>query len=152
MKRLMYLTMCLCAMLVAMSSCSGKSENGLIGKWEQTVDEAGAKVVVTYDFKESDKLTQTFDLKNDTPEMNIKGDGTCDYTYVDNTITFKFSASDFNFSKFEIEGVDNDMIDMAMEQMKSQMVNVEQKFTDVKIDGDKLTATFNGQEVTLKRI
>lgn len=152
MKRLMCFTMCLCTMLIAMSSCSGKKENGIIGKWEQTVSENGVKAVTTYDFKEGGKLTQTFVMKNESPEINIEGEGTCDYTFADNTVTFKFSASDFNFKNFSIEGVSEDMVDMAMEQMKSQMVNMEQKFTDVKINGDKLTAEFNGQQVTLTRI
>lgn len=38
-----------------------------------------------------------------------------------------------------------------MEAMKSGMV-MEQEFTDVKIEGDKMTAKFNGQKITLKRI
>ena len=84
--------------------------------------------------------------------MAIEAEGTCDYTFNDNTITFTISAEDFNFSKFEIEGVPEEQIELAMEQQKSQMTGIEQSLTDVVIDGDILTANFNGQEITLKRI
>ncbi|MDE6199262.1 MAG: hypothetical protein K2G06_05415 [Muribaculaceae bacterium] len=153
MKRFMYFTMCLCAMFAVLSSCSSGG-NGLIGKWEQTISEAGANAVATYDFKDNGKMTQTMVMKSETPSINIEGEGTCDYTYseADKTITFKFSASDFNFKTFEIEGIDEASMEMAMDQMKSQMVNMEQKFTNVNIDGDKLTANFNGQEVEMKRM
>lgn len=181
MKRLMYFTMCLCTMLVVLScsksssdkndggkssydmSCSKNSSdknvsdksiynNPIIGKWEQTINQGSAAAVVTYNFKESGKLIQTMVMKNASPAINIDGEGTCEYTYKDNTITFKFSASDYTFNKFSIEGMSDDMIDAAMEEMKSEMVNMEQSFTNVKIDGDKLTANFNGQKVELKRI
>ena len=91
-------------------------------------------------------------MKRNAPAIDIDAVGTCEYTYKDNTITFKFSASAFTFNKFSIEGMSDDMIDAAMEEMKSEMVNMEQSFTNVKIDGDKLTANFNGQKVELKRI
>lgn len=154
MKRLMYFTMCLCTMLVALSSCSSKGGNGLIGKWEQTIEQGGAKAIATYDFKDNGKMTQTMVMKSETPAINIDAEGTCDYTYseAEKTITFKFSATDFNFKTFEIEGISDDAMDVAMEQMKSEMVNLEQKFTDVNISGNEMTAVFNGQKVVLKRI
>ena len=152
MKRLMYFTMCLCTMLLVVSCSKSNSDNPLIGEWEQTIEQAGVKAVATYDFKDSGKLTQTMVMKNASPAIDIDAEGTCEYTYKDNTITFKFSASDFTFNKFSIEGMSDDMIDAAMEEMKSEMVNMEQSFTNVKIDGDKLTANFNGQQVELKRI
>lgn len=152
MKRLMYFTMCLCTMLLVVSCSKSNSDNPLIGKWEQTIEQAGVKAVATYDFKDSGKLIQTMVMKNASPAIDIDAEGTCEYTYKDNTITFKFSASDFTFNKFSIEGLSDDMIDAAMEEMKSEMVNMEQSFTNVKIDGDKLTANFNGQQVELKRI
>lgn len=153
MKKL-FLMFCFGALIIAMSSCSGKGAESdpLLGKWEQTISVNGAEAVCTYEFKADDKLEQTFTLKSETPEIDIEGAGTCDYTYADGTITFKFSASDFDFSEFKIEGVPQDNIQMAMDNMKSTMVNVEQKFTDVKIDGDTMTANFKGQQVTLKRL
>ena len=151
MKKFMYFTMCLCAMLVTLSSCS-KADNELIGKWEQTIEESGVKVVSTYEFKNGGKLTQTFVMESQYPEINIVGEGDCEYTYENGEITFKFSASDFNFSKFEMAGYSDEMVEMMMEQVKSTMVDVEQKFTDVKINGDELTAKFDGTEVSLVRI
>lgn len=152
MKKLIYFTLSLCALVAVMTSCSSKADNELIGKWKQTIENGGAKVVSIYDFKDGGKLTQTFELKNDNPAIDIEAEGDCEYTFEGNVITFKFSATDFNFSKFEYEGLTDDMIEIAMDQMKSQMVNVEQEFTNVKINGDKLTAEFNGQEVELKRM
>lgn len=152
MKKLMYFTMCMCTVLIALASCSSKADNELIGKWEQTIEQGSVKVVTTYDFQNGGKLTQTFVMKSDYPAIDIVGEGDCDYTYEDGVITFKFSAKDFNFSKFEMEGYSEDMIDTMMEQVKSTMVDVEQKFTDVKVEGDELTAMFQGMEVSLTRM
>lgn len=150
MKRFIYFTMCLCSMLVAVS-CSNKADNELIGKWEQTVEQMGVKAELTYDFKNNGKMTQTLVMKNDYPKINIVADGTCSYTYSDDIIKFKFSSSDFNFDVYEIEGMSEEEVAAGMEAMKSGMV-MEQEFTDVKIEGDKMTAKFNGQKITLKRI
>ena len=155
MKRFMSLSMCLCAMLALLSACAGSSSKGdgtLIGKWEQVVEENGAQAVSTYDFKESGELVQTIVMKNDMPYINISGGGTCQYTYENDQITFMFSGADFDFDEFAIEGIDDENIDLAIEEMKSQLVDMEQTFTNVKIDGDKMTANFNGRSVTLTRL
>lgn len=152
MKHLKYLTMCLLAVVLAVSCSRSDSGNSLIGKWQQTVTEDGTMAVSTYDFKDNGKLTQTLTMKSEIPAIEIDAEGTCDYVYTGDTITFKFSATDFNFKKFMIEGVGEDIIETAMDNMKAEMTNVEQRFTDVRIEGDKLTATFEGQEVTFQRI
>ena len=146
--------MCLCTMLLVLASCSksSNSDNPIVGKWQQEVDKAGVQATVTYDFKSDGTLTQTSVMNSESPYMAIEAEGTCDYTFNDNTITFTISAEDFNFSKFEIEGVPEEQIELAMEQQKSGMTGIEQSLTDVVIDGDILTANFNGQEITLKRI
>ena len=51
-----------------------------------------------------------------------------------------------------MEGVPQELVDMSMQQVKSSMVDVEQKITDVKINGNTLTGTLNGMQITLKRI
>lgn len=154
MKRITYFAMCLCTMLLVLASCSksSNSDNPIVGKWQQEVDKAGVQATVTYDFKSDGTLTQTSVMNSESPYMAIEAEGTCDYTFNDNTITFTISAEDFNFSKFEIEGVPEEQIELAMEQQKSGMTGIEQSLTDVVIDGDILTANFNGQEITLKRI
>ena len=152
MKHLKYLTMCLLAVVLAVSCSRSDSGNSLTGKWQQTVTEDGTMAVSTYDFKDNGKLTQTLTMKSETPAIEIDAEGTCDYVYTGDTITFKFSATDFNFKKFMIEGVGEDIIETAMDHMKAEMTNVEQRFTDVRIEGDELTATFEGQEVTFQRI
>lgn len=158
MKRITYFAMCLCTMLLVLASCSkssnsnsSSSDNPLVGKWQQEVDN-GVKVTVTYDFKSDGTLAQTIVMTSESPVTDIEGEGTCDYTFNDNTITFTISAENYNFSKYEVEGIPEEQIELAMEQQKSQMTGVETTFTDVVIDGDILTANCNGQEITLTRI
>lgn len=151
MKRLMFFTLFMCTMVLSLTSCGSKN-NELVGKWEQVVDQAVVKAVLTYDFKDNGTLTQTMVMKGKSPMIDISGEATCVYSYSGNTITFKFSNSDITFNKYKIEGLDDAMVKVAMEEMKSEMVGIEQKLTDVKIEGDKLTAKFNGQKLELNRI
>lgn len=151
MKRLIFFTLFMCTMVLSLTSCGSKN-NELIGKWEQVVEQAGVKAVLTYDFKDNGTLTQTMVMKSESPMIDIDGEATCVYSYSGNTITFKFSNSDITFNKYKIEGLDDAMVKVAMEEMKSEMVGMEQKLTDVKIEGDKLTARFNGQKLELNRI
>lgn len=139
------------ALTAVITSCAEKADNELVGEWEQVVEQQGIKAVSVYDFKNGGEMYQTLEMTSSSPAVNIVADGTCQYTYENNTITFKFSAEDFNFSTFEMEGMPDYLIEASMEQMKAQMTDVEQSFTDVKIDGDVLTANFNGQQVTLTR-
>lgn len=151
MKRLIFFTLFMCTMMLSLTSCGSKN-NELVGKWEQVVEQAGVKAVLTYDFKDNGTLTQTMVMKGKSPMIDISGEATCVYSYSGNTITFKFSNSDITFNKYKVEGLDDAMVEVAMEEMKSEMVDMEQKLTDVKIEGDKLTAKFNGQEMELNRI
>lgn len=146
----MFFTLCLCTIMLSLPACGGKSGEGLIGKWEQKINEEGGTAVSTYTFKENGELVQTLKIKS--PDVNIQGEGTCDYQYNGTTITFKFSASDFDFTKFEVKGISKSDLAAGMEMMRRQMVDMIQEFTDVKISGNTLTAMFNGQKVTLKRI
>lgn len=148
---MMFFTLCMCTMILSLTSCGGKN-NALVGKWEQVVEQAGVKAVLTYDFKDDGTLTQTMVMKGETPMVYIDAEASCVYSYSGNTITFKFSNSDITFNEYKIEGLDDAMVEVAMEEMKSEMVGMEQKLTDVKIEGDKLTARFNGQELELNRI
>lgn len=151
MKKLFSLTLCLCTILIAITSCSGtKSDNPLIGKWEQRVTENGATVVGIYKFAKNGELEQSMTITSDM--IDIEGNGTCEYVYENNTITFKFSGEDFDYSKFEMEGVSEEVIENAMKQSKASLVNIEQIFENVEISGDILTATFGGRPVTLKRL
>ncbi len=181
MKRLLYFTACLCIVLVALTACSGKTskadtdligkweqnvnesltacsgktskaDTDLIGKWEQIVNESGVEAVTIYDFMSDGKVEQTIQMSSKYPAMEIVGNGTSDYRYEDGVISFTFSASNFSFSKFEMEGVTDELVELAMEQVKSSMVNMEQQLQNVRIKGNKLTATFNGQDIELKRL
>lgn len=150
MKKTFSLALYLCTIMIAISSCSGaKSDNPLIGKWEQTVAENGVKNVVIYEFAENGELEQTMTVTSDM--INIEASGTCEYTYENNTITFQFSAENFDYSKFEIEGIEEDVIQDVLEQTKASIVNVTQTLENVVISGDTLTATFGFRPITLIR-
>lgn len=140
----------LLAIMIMSASCA-HSDNPLVGEWEQKVDQNGATVVANYDFKSNGKCHQTMVLKSDMPKIDVEGSGTFDYTYEDDVITLTFSGDDFKFKKFEIEGLPEEMVDIAMEQMKSQLVDMTETMTDVKIDGNTLTATYKGMDITLER-
>jgi hypothetical protein len=155
MKKTMKATMRLCTlavMLIAVSF-SMSAADALLGKWQQTVDESGVKVVTTYEFNADGTMKQVMDMTSSTaPRIKMKGEGTCKYTFQDNTLTFKFNAKDFNFPVFEVEGVDQATTDAIMQQTKESMGAMEQKVTDIKISGNKLTGTFNGESFELTRL
>lgn len=139
--------------MLVVISCSMSANDSLVGKWQQTLDEQGVKIVTIYDFHADGTLSQHMDMSNSsTPRMKMVADGVCKYTFQNNTITFKFNPQDFNFSTFEVEGLDQATTDAILEQTKTSMTAMEQKITNVKIDGNKLTGTFNGQEFVLTRM
>lgn len=138
-------------LFVAFSAKAKVEKSEILGVWTQTQNEQGINVSSTYDFKADDTVTQILVMNSTSPKMNIIADGTVSYKLSDDTITFKFSATDFNFTVFEIEGLPQEYVEMAKQQTLSQMTNMEQKLTDVKVEGNTLTAKFNGQPITLQR-
>lgn len=158
MKKLMFISLCICTMFITLTACSGGSKsvsdpsNPIVGKWEQIVEQNGMNVDAIYEFKSSGDLSQSMTVKSSNPKVNIKGSGKCTYTYENDVITFMFSGKDFDFSKFEIEGLPKSYIDQAMNEMKRSMTDMEQVWTDVVIDGNTMTAYFNGNTITLKRL
>lgn len=151
MKNVVRIAICLVALFTAVNVSAKVEKSQLLGIWTQTETENGINIVSTYDFKDDGTVTQIFMMNSASPKMNVIADGTVNYKLSDDTLTFKFSASDFNFTLFEIEGLPDEYVDVAKQQMMAQMSNMEQKLTDIKIDGDTLTGKFNGQAVTLTR-
>lgn len=151
MKNLVKIAFCLMAVLFAFNAEAKIEKSELLGTWTQTVNEGGVMVITTYDFMEDDNVKQMLIMNSASPKMNIIADGTAQYKLDDDSIIFKFSGKDFNFTAFEIEGLPEEMKGMAQQQMMQQLVNVEQKITDVKIDGNTLTAKFNNETITLTR-
>lgn len=151
MKRTLKLTLCLMAMFFAFSMQAKIEKSELLGVWTLAQQENGMNIISSYDFKDDNTVTQFLMMNGTSPKMNVVADGTCQYSISDDCIVFKFSASDFNLTAFEIEGIPEEYIGIARQQMMSQMVNVEQKLTDVKIDGNQMTAKVEGQTVTLTR-
>lgn len=155
MKKIMSATMRLCtlAVMLVVMSCTMNAADSLLGKWQQTVDENGVKVVTTYEFNTDGNMKQVMDMSSSTtPRIKMQGEGVCKYTFQNNTLTFKFDAKDFNFPVFEVEGVDAATTQAIMEQTKQSMGSMEQKITDIKINGNELTGKFNGQEFKLTRL
>lgn len=150
MKKLLKVTFLLMAFTMAFTSFA--ADNDIYGKWRTVANEQGVSAVSTYDFNPSGIVTQIFEINCPTPKIEIAGSGACKFTYKDNTITFKFNASDLNFSKFYIEGVDKSLINAAIEQQRKEMTNQTFRMTDVKVTGDTMTAISDGQKITLTRV
>lgn len=131
------------------STSTSSEENPLLGKWEQRVETPEALIVATYEFNADNTITQTLDTKGEG--IDIEAEGTCQYTFKDNTLKFKFSGSDFEFEKFEINGQDLSDSEI-MEQQKKQMTDIENVITDVKIEDDTLSGNFNGVPFVLTRV
>lgn len=151
MKTTVKFALLLIALLTTFNIDAKVDKKQLLGVWTQIENEQGINLFTTYDFKEDGTVTQFVMVTAESPKINIVADGTCKYQLKDDTITFKFSASDFNFTTMEIEGLPEEMKGMVMQQIMSQMVNVEQKLTNVKIDGTTLTAKANGVSITMRR-
>ena len=151
MKKAVKLAVCLIAMVISFNAQAKIEKSEILGVWTLNVDENGMSLISTYDFKEDGTMTQFVMMNSSSPKMSIIADGNCQYKIQDDSIVFKFSASDFNFRTFEIEGIPEEYVGVAKQQMMSQMVNVEQKLTNVVIDGNTMTAETEGQKVTLTR-
>lgn len=151
MKKTMKLALCLIMLTVALSAGAKVEKSQILGIWTSSQTTNGINVVSTYDFKDDNTVTQILVVNGTNPQVNIIADGTVSYKLSDDTLTFKFSAKDFNFTLFQIEGLPDEYVEMAKNQMMGQMVNMEQKLTDVQVEGDTLTAKFNGETVTLQR-
>ena len=151
MKNLMKLGLCLLAVLFAFNANAKVSKSELLGAWTLTFNMQGAMVISTFDFNADDTMTQFFMTNCTSPKMNIIAEAKGSYTLEDDTITFQVSTSDVNFSVFEIEGLPDNMKGMAQQQILNQMMNSDQKLTDVKIEGNTLTAKAGGQTLTFQR-
>lgn len=151
MKNFVKFTLFLMALVVTFNAQAQIDKSDLLGIWTQTENQQGVNVTSTYDFKDDGTVTQILVMNSLSPRMNVIADGTVKYTLSDDTLTFKFTSSDFNFSMFEIEGLPAEYVDMAKKQMIDQMANTEQKLTDLKIEGNTLTAKFQGHTITLQR-
>ena len=151
MNKVLKLALSMAVLLVTFNAHAKLEKSEIMGVWTQTQNEQGVNVSSTYDFKADGTVTQILVMNSTSPKMNIIADGTVKYQLADDTITFKFSASDFNFTVFEIEGLPQEYVEIAKQQTLAQMTNMEQKLTDVKIDGNTLTANFNGQPISLHR-
>ena len=151
MKKLAKVTLLLLLFATIICSCSsdGGKNDSLIGKWKQTINQGGYTFNVTYDFQSSDKVTQFIKMTGNGLLFDVEG--TCDYTYSDDKITFNFSGKDMKINKMEFPGVSDAQVEMIKEQSLGQFVNMEQVFSNVKIEDNKLTCDVDGKTVTLTR-
>lgn len=151
MKKAVKLAVCLMAMFFAFNAQAKVEKSEILGVWTMSENAQGMNILSTYDFKDDNTVTQFLMMSSASPKVNIIADGTCQYQIKDDSIVFKFSASDFNFTAFEIEGLPDEYVGVAKQQMMAEMVNVEQKLTNIKIEGNTLTAETEGQTITLTR-
>lgn len=151
MKNVMRFTFCLLSLLFYMSAGAKVEKSELLGVWTQMETENGVTMMSTYDFKEDNTVTQLLMINGSAPKMNVMADAKAEYNLEDDCLTFKVNPADVNFTAFEIEGLPQEYVGMAQQQMLAELTNVVQKLTDLKIEGNILTAKFNGQKVTFKR-
>lgn len=139
------------AILFAFNADAKVEKSDILGVWTQMETEKGITVMSIYDFQSDNTVTQMLMLTGDSPKMNVMADGKAEYKLEDDCLIFKISPSDINFTAFEIEGLPQEYVGMAQQQMLAEMTNMQQKLTDINIEGNILTAKFNGQTVTFKR-
>lgn len=172
MKKFLYFTLCLCALLVVSTSCSGKNSDGsgkyneetgseievprndnelVGGTWKRVAEEGLVEGYVTLEFMNGGKLFQTGGGSSYIPYMEFEIEGDCTYTFEEGVITIKFTGENFNIIKFEAPGEDRYKVEMYKRLLRSGITESEQVYTDVKIDGDTMTAIFRGEEVTFTR-
>lgn len=172
MKKFLYFTLCLCALLVVSTSCSGKNSDGsgkyneeigseievprndneLVGGiWKRVAEQGLVEAYATLEFMNGGKLFQTAGGSSYIPYMEFEIEGDCTYTFEEGVITIKFTGENFNITKFEAPGESSYMVKMYKDALRSGITEAEQVYTDVKIDGDKMTAIFQGEEVTFTR-
>ena len=125
-----------------------KSE--ILGSWIQSVSQNGVTLISTYDFHADNTVTQWVFLSCASPKIDIVGDATCAYVFDNDAITFKFSGSDFNFTKLEVEGMTPEQLEAYKRELSKQF-NMESKMTNIKVKGNTMTAKSDGQKIELKR-
>lgn len=150
MKNVMKQLMVLVAVMVL--GLSASADDSIIGQWVQDVSEQGVTIISYYDFGSDGKFVQDMLITSSSPKMDISVSGKGPYSYQNGTITFKCEPEDVTVSKFYIEGADQNMINAAVEQQKAQMASQVFKLSDVKVEGDKMTAEYNGTKITLCRV
>lgn len=151
MRQLYFFAICFCAFIL-MPSCSGSSDNALIGSWEQIVEEDSMKTVDIVDFVKSGLLKEKGIINNmTTPAVEVVYESTGKYTYVGDTITIIVSAKDINIKSVKIQGGSDEDNENFKKLMTSEFTDINQIWTDVKIEGDSITATLEGQKLVLKR-
>lgn len=131
------------------ASAIEKSE--LVGTWTMTMNEQGVTMISTYDFQEDGTMKQLTIVNSTSPKVNIMGEGVAEYQIDGDAISFKILPESVNFTTFEIEGLPDEMKGMFQQKMIGEMVKGDQKLTNVKIDGNTMTATEQGKTVTFKK-
>ena len=146
MKQLMVLV---AIMVIGMSVSAADS---IVGRWVQDESEHGVKILSYYDFGSDGKMVQTLVITSASPKMDINVSGKASYSYQSGNIAFKCEPEDITVSKFYIEGADQNMINAAIEQQKAEMSSKVFKLREVKVKGDKMTAVYEGNKITLRRV
>lgn len=131
---------------------SASADDSIIGQWVQDVSEQGVTILSYYDFGSDGKFVQDMLITCPSPKMDISMSGKGPYSYLNGTLTLKCEPEYVTVSKFYIEGADQNMINAAVEQQKAQMASLVFKLSDVKVNGDKMTAVYNGTKITLRRV
>lgn len=149
MKKSLFVGVLFTVMILAFTSCS--DSNPIVGKWEQKIEEGGVDMEIYYNFKNSGDMTLSIEMESKSPKMNIEGEGISSYKFSGDTLEFILTEKNFKFTKFEVEGLDPSLTTMAKNQMLKMLMDVDNRYTDVKIEDGILTARVGDQTVTFKK-
>lgn len=150
MKKIMKFAVCLAAMLLTFSAYA--SEKDLYGRWVLSQVENGIIAMTSFDFHEDGGVNMKLLVQSSSPKMELEADASGTYTYKGSTATCKFNKDDIEISKLEIDGLSGSLREMAIQQQKSEMAKSDIKITDISINGNVMTATIEGETVTLNKI
>lgn len=150
MKNFKKMAMCLIAMMMTFAAYA--SDQDLYGRWVQNDTENGVVSITSYEFLPDGALNMMVVVQCPEPKVEMIAEIACAYTFKDKTITIKCETKDIDITKFEVEGLNPAMLQMAIEQQKQQIANQTIKLTNVRIDGDTMSVKFEGDNITLQKV
>lgn len=142
-------TILVALMIIGMSA---SADDSIIGRWVQDESENGVSIRSYYDFESDGIMVQTIEIQSPRPKIDIVVSGKAVYSYKSGNIAYKCEPKDITVSRFYIEGADQNAIDYAIEEQRAEMSSQVYRFREVKVKGDKMTAVYNGNKITLKRV
>ena len=148
-------SICMLAVVVSLlmfTSCSGGTDNPLIGTWECDLQQNGMKGINILTFNEDGTLNLYVNSSLEKPFFRMEASTVCPYTFEDNTIIYTVDDSKTEYKQMELEGVSPDDMQRQIDFAKQKGQKREEVLTEVVIDGDVMTAMSQDATGRNKRI